>query len=73
MEFSRLDADGQTDVLRHASENPETAPGRFFEWMKSLTIDGYYSSKEGLVQELGWNGNTYLPEFKGCTHPEHQS
>jgi hypothetical protein len=40
--------------------------------IKDLTIDGYYSSLEGLVGELGWKGNTYLPEFKGCTHPEHQ-
>ena len=71
-QFSALDAKGQIEVLRHASENPETPAGRFFEWMKGLTIDGYYSSKEGLVQELGWKGNTYLPEFNGCTHPEHQ-
>jgi hypothetical protein len=40
---------------------------------KDLTIDGYYSSHEGLVTELGYKGNTYLSEFKGCTHPEHQS
>jgi hypothetical protein len=40
--------------------------------MKDMTIDRYYSSREGLSQELGWHGNTYLTEFKGCTHPEHQ-
>jgi hypothetical protein len=25
----------------------------------------YYSSKEGLAEELGWHGNTFLAEFKG--------
>jgi hypothetical protein len=36
-------------------------------------VDGYYSSKERQADELGWHGNTFLTEFKGCTHPEHQS
>lgn len=44
----------------------------FFTLLKNLTIDGYYSSREGLVQELGWKGLTPQPEFKGCTHPEHK-
>jgi hypothetical protein len=43
----------------------------FFQLIKNLTIDGYYSSKEGLVQELGYHGNTYVEHFVGCTHPEH--
>jgi hypothetical protein len=45
----------------------------FSKMLKDLTVDGYYTSKEGLTQELGWHGNTFLTEFKGCTHPEHQS
>ena len=40
--------------------------------IKAMTIDGYYSTREGLEQELGWHGNTYLTSFPGCTHPEHQ-
>ena len=40
--------------------------------LKDLTIDAYYGSREGLVAELGWHGNTYLAEFPGCTHLEHQ-
>jgi hypothetical protein len=43
-----------------------------FPVIKDLTIDGYYSTQEGLVTELGWHGNTYLEKFEGCTHPEHQ-
>ncbi len=45
----------------------------FSKLLKDLTIDGYYTSKEGLTRELGWHGNTFVAEFKGCTHPEHQS
>ena len=45
----------------------------FSKLLKDMTIDGYYTSKEGLTQELGWHGNTFVAEFKGCTHPEHQS
>ena len=44
----------------------------FSKLLKDLTIDGYYTSKEGLTQELGWHGNTFLTEFKGCTHADHQ-
>ena len=52
-----------------ASPRQETP---FFRAMKGLTVDGYYTSEAGLTQELGWHGNSFLPEFKGCTHPEHQ-
>jgi hypothetical protein len=45
----------------------------FSKLLKDLTVDGYYTSKEGLTQELGWHGNTFVADFKGCTHPEHQS
>jgi hypothetical protein len=44
----------------------------FSKLLKDLTIDGYYTSKEGLTQELGWHGNTFLTEFKGCTHADHE-
>lgn len=70
--FDALTPDQQTALLTEISSAPTTALGRFFTLAKNLTIDGYYTSKEGLTQELGWNANTYLPEFKGCTHPEHQ-
>jgi hypothetical protein len=54
-------------VTRMVSEEKQ-----FFKTMKDMTIDGYYGSKDGLTKELGWHGNTFLAEFKGCTHPEHQ-
>jgi hypothetical protein len=45
---------------------------KFWLSLRRLTIDGFYSSKTGL-QELGYSGKSFLTEFKGCTHPEHQS
>src|SRR5688572_395713 len=44
----------------------------FFNTMKAYTINGYYTTEIGLIKELGYKGNTYLDEFPGCTHPEHQ-
>jgi hypothetical protein len=71
--FSAMSQAGQVTVLKQASTEEDTSGGRFFRLLKSATVDAYYSTREGLVAELGWNFNTYLPEFKGCTHPEHQS
>jgi hypothetical protein len=65
-DFASLTAAQQLELLNTHAEDP------FVRTIKGLTIDGYYTSKEGLSQELGWHGNTYLTEFKGCTHPEHQ-
>jgi hypothetical protein len=72
-DFTRLPAERQVAILTEISGAPETDRGRFFRLLKEMTIDGYYSSRAGLVQELGWHGNTFVAEFKGCTHPEHQS
>lgn len=37
-----------------------------FKLLKDTTIDVYYATREGLAVELGWHGNTYLAEFRGC-------
>jgi gluconate 2-dehydrogenase gamma chain len=65
--FPSLTASQQIDFLTAHLEDP------FFRLVKGFTVDAYYTSKDGLAGELGWHGNTFLPEFKGCTHPEHQS
>jgi hypothetical protein len=72
-DFAGLPTERQIAVLKEFSQAPDTERGRFFRLVKELTIDGYYASREGLVDELGWHGNAFLAEFKGCTHPEHQS
>ena len=50
---------------------PRTAQQRFFRALKNLTSDGYYTSKIGLRDELGYTGNTVLGEFPSCEVPEH--
>jgi len=50
----------------------KTEGQRFFRTLKSMTADGYYTSPIGLVQELGYKGNTALASFPECDHPEHQ-
>ena len=47
------------------------SPVRLFRLMKSLTADGYYTSRIGLVDELGYTGNTALAIFPSCTIREH--
>jgi hypothetical protein len=69
-------------IRRFAGISPEKQAGRlrtlaarsdpFFKMLKDLTIDGYYSTRAGLAEELGWHGYTPMPEFLGCTHPEHR-
>lgn len=46
-------------------------PVGFFRLLKNLTADGYYTSRIGLLDELGYKGNTALPQFPSCTVPEH--
>lgn len=65
----------QDQILAHMAANEErpiTELELFFKRLKSLTIDGYYTSSIGIHEELGYRGNTPQAEFKGCTHPEHQ-
>ena len=45
-------------------------PVRFFRLVKNLTADGYYTSRVGLLEELGYVGNTVLARFPACSVPE---
>ena len=72
--FARLEAGQQDEILTRLSESPsseEPAGVSFFGEAKRLSVDGYYRSEAGMTQELGFEGRTFLAEFKGCTHPEH--
>ncbi len=39
---------------------------QFFKAFKGMTADGYFTSKAGLVNTLGYKGNTVLVEFPSC-------
>ena len=72
--FSRASQEHQISLLKAISRNerrPSTIEERFFIAIKSLTVDGYYTSPIGIHQDLRYQGNAYLKDFVGCTHPEH--
>jgi hypothetical protein len=74
--FAAIQPAQQDELLTRLSSAPsgeDAAGAAFFVLAKQLTVDGYYRSEAGLAQELGFQGRTFLAEFKGCTHPEHQS
>lgn len=67
----------QTALLTEIADKGNTSAGdrtgvEFFRAIKSMTIDGYYTSEIGLMQELGDSPQMFLAEFPGCDHPEHQ-
>ena len=51
--------------------SPAEVPVRFFRLLKNLTADGYYTSRAGLLEELGYKGNTALAAYPACAVPEH--
>lgn len=71
--FLELDEAGQIALLTPLCEAADNGTTRqpevaFFKAVKSLTADGYYTSKIGLIDELGYLGNTVHSEFPACTH-----
>jgi len=73
--FTDCDAGRQTELLEKLAANedhPQTAEERFFVCLKRATVEGYYTSTIGIHQDLQYQGNEALPDFPGCTHPEHK-
>ena len=66
----------QTELLTQLSPSDVSSELRagadLFRAIKSMTIDGYYTTEAGLRQELGDSGQLFLAQFAGCDHPEHQ-
>jgi hypothetical protein len=48
-----------------AVEKPETAGQRFFVLLKSWTVNGYYTSRVGIHDEMEYKGNKAIVEFSG--------
>jgi glucoside 3-dehydrogenase (cytochrome c) hitch-hiker subunit len=56
-------------VLQALSDNlamAELPEIMFFKDLKRLTVNAYYTSKIGILDELGYKGNTILDQFVGC-------
>jgi gluconate 2-dehydrogenase gamma chain len=73
--FLELPEDQQLSILEPLCEAADSSNGlargrnvQFFSLIKSLTADGYYTSRVGLIEELRYKGNTALPSFPDCAH-----
>lgn len=62
--FHQADPAAAMTAMMNGGEEQAAA----FEQLKSLAVDFYYRTEVGLVDELGYQGATYLAEFPGCTH-----
>jgi hypothetical protein len=68
--FLQKDEAGRIEVMTRFMQD-EGKRGEAFQTIKSATIDAYYSTEAGLVEELGYQGNTFMASFPGCQHAEH--
>jgi hypothetical protein len=75
--FIGLTEQQQLSILESLCESADGTEGitrgrnvQFFAMMKSLTADGYYTSRIGLIEELGYKGNTARSSYPACV-PEH--
>jgi hypothetical protein len=74
--FGSIAAAEQDQILAAAAANeqhPAPGPENFFVQLKLMTINGYYTSSTGIHKDLQYKGNTALPDYYGCTHPEHRA
>lgn len=56
-------------VLSDNHEMHELPEVRFFQSLKEMTTEGYYTSKIGIHDELEYKGNRILQEYVGCGDP----
>lgn len=73
--FLNLAESEQLGLLKTASDDRadktvEDAGTRLFELLKTQTLDGFYTSRQGLT-ELDYKGNTYHAECPGCSGVSH--
>jgi hypothetical protein len=74
-ETSNADRERLLTEMSLPEHHPEAShPGfAFYRLAKDMTVEGFYTSRVGLVDVLEYQGLTFLSEFPGCTHPEHQT
>jgi len=74
--FSEVDEAGRVKLLTDMSAPERDSKAQhegftFFSVVKDMTVEGFYTSKIGLIDVLDYQGMNYMPDFPGCTHPEH--
>jgi hypothetical protein len=70
--YLEIDAARQKEILdliayrKNALTDPGLSQGiDFFSFLRSMTADAFFTSEIG-IKYLGYIGNTYVTEFKGC-------
>jgi len=56
------------EKLAAKGDAPSTPAEQFFADMRHMTLQGYYTSEIGLIQELGYQGGQVRGSFPGCVH-----
>ena len=76
--FAAMPAAGRERVLQDLCDSAEkqkrktsSSKAKFWVAIKNLTADGYYTSRVGLRDELGFQGGAVLGSFPSCEVPEH--
>lgn len=74
-EISTPDRERLLTEMSAPEHDPKTNhPGfEFYRLVKEMTVEGFYTSRVGLIDVLEYQGLAFLSEFPGCTHPEHQT
>jgi gluconate 2-dehydrogenase gamma chain len=72
---SATDREGLLMEMSLPEHDPKAShPGfAFYRLVKVITVEGFYTSRVGLIDVLEFQGRTAISEFPGCTHPEHQT
>lgn len=70
--YSHCTSEQQKEILdliayrKNALSDPSFSQGiEFFAFLRNIAVDGFITSAIG-IKYLGYIGNTYLAEFKGC-------
>ena len=71
MDCDAAQRDAIMAAMASSEDEPRSAAERFFTRLKRMTIEGYYTSEIGIHQEFGYEGNTAVDEFPGCSHEAH--
>jgi Gluconate 2-dehydrogenase subunit 3 len=50
---------------------PRSEDEQFFVLLKTAVTEGFYTSEEGILKELGYQGMAFELDFPGCPHEEH--
>lgn len=75
--FHSADLKGKADLVEAMSaperdRSAKHAAYAAYRLIKQQNTFAFYTSREGMIETLGYKGNSYNASFPPCTHPEHR-